>query len=391
MNEADNRALALIVYGSYAPGGENHARLAFFAGEWRKGFILAARHSSDDDIGPGDELIEAWVLELPHPQEDRSSPQYEAWLSRLHDLWSALDAVMGKAVLRAGWQWCPKDTAETGSTSGDGTIMANIYLPRDRVADRVAEPTEAEETVPDEEPDLETLWLQTFSGERDDDHSHFIGLIRRAHPDRFEGMFGDLPDGGRFLERLKRLFADHRPLTQSMFLTGEENADFHPLARNARPRDVLIELARRDIAQRAGFLRARGKIGHAEALENLTFATGRPDHPEWEDAAAALDAFADEVRSSGPRRPSWLYCLKEACHGIAADYALQDWLMLFLLQPDLPQPKPKQRGGLISKLGLRREAPMLDLEPAYALWKAGGRYEIDGATCWVYEVERREG
>lgn len=389
MIEADNRALALIVYGSYAPGGENHGRLAFFAGQWRQGFILAARHSSEDDIGPGEDLIDAWVLEFPHPQEDRSSPQYEAWLSRLGDLWAALDAVMGKAMLRDGWQWCPRECNVTDD--GAGTVMANIYLPRERFARVVEEPSETPEPVPAEEADLESLWRQTFAGERDDDHGDFIGLIREADPDRFDDMFADLPDGGRFLERLKRLFADHRPLARSTPTTGEDNTDFHPLVRNARPRDVLVELARRDIAQRASFLRARGKTAHAEALENLTFTTGKPDHPDWEGAAAALDAFADELRSSGPRRPGWLYGLKEACHGIAADYALQDWLLLFLLQPDLPQPRPRPRGGLISKLGLRRDAPSLDLEPAYALWKAGGRYEIDGATCCVYEVERREG
>lgn len=405
-----NASSALIAYGSYAPGGENHARLAFFPGEWRKGYVLGTRHTSEDDIGPGHELIEAWVLEFPRPQADENSPEYQAWARRLSDVWTGLDNVMGAKMLRDSRPWWPE-----GSDIAIGAVglkVATIYLPRRRFADlpehgdqpqpqppeepapeMVAEPEPLVEAAPEEEHDLATLWRQTFSGERENDHGHFIGLIRDAHPDQFDALFADLPDSGRFLERLKRLFADHAPPKKSTGISGEENAGFraHPLVRNARPLDVLVELARRDIAQRAGFLRARDKTSHAEALENLTFVTGKPDHPEWENAGDALDAFADEVRYSGPKRPSWHYCLKEACHGIDAEYVLQDWLMLFLLQPDLPAPKPRPRAGLISRLGLRRESPTLDLEPAYSLWKAGGRYEIDGQKCCVYEVERREG
>lgn len=405
MSEANNRALALIVYGSYAPGGENHARLAFFAGEWRKGVVLGKRHTSDDDIGPGEDLIEAWLLELPHPKVDEKSPEYQAWARRLCDLWKGLDNVMGANRARDSRHWWPEGSDM--AIGAEGVKVANIYLPLKHFADLAEEPqskppeeadaggVSSPEPVRDVEDDLETLWRQTYTGEKENDYGRFIALLRHAHPDHFDALFGDLPDGGRFLERLKRLFSDHRLSWHSASSSDEEQADasshVHPLARNARPLEVLVELARRDIAQRAAFLRARGKTSHAEALENLTFVVGKPEHPEWEEAGDALDAFADEVRYSGPKRPGWHYCLKEACHGVTTDYVLQDWLMLFLLQPDLPQPKPRPRGGLISKLGLRREAPTLDLEPAYSLWKAGGRYEIDGATCCVYEVERREG
>ncbi|MEB2845684.1 hypothetical protein [Endobacterium cereale] len=406
MNEAKDASSALIAYGSYAPGGENHARLAFFAGEWRKGFVLGRRHMSDDDIGPGEDLIDAWVLEFPRPQADVNSPEYQAWARRLSDLWMGLDNVMGKKMARHSRPWWPEGvdiSADAGAAK-----MASIYLPLHRFDELVNQADESQPVPPaepepelvsepelatEEDFDLATLWRQTYTGEKENDHSHFIRLIKDTHSDQFDALFVDMPDGGRFLERLKRLFADHLPLKKSTQVLGEENSGFHvhPLARNARPMDVLVELARRDIAQRAGFLRARDKTSHAEALDNLTFVTGKPEHPEWEIAGDALDAFADEVRYSGPKRPSWHYGLKEACHGIDADYVLQDWLMLFLLQPDLPQPKPRPRGGLISRLGLRRESPSLDLEPAYSLWKAGGRYEIDGKKCCVYEVERREG
>ncbi|MDP9836170.1 hypothetical protein J2T09_000912 [Neorhizobium huautlense] len=410
MNEADNASSALIAYGSYAPGGENHARLAFFAGEWRKGFVLGTRHTSNDDIGPGEDLIDAWVLEFPRPQADGDSPEYQAWARRLADLWSGLDQVMGAKMVRDSRPWWPEGTEIV--VGAVGMKVATIYLPLHRFADRpepapqpqpeppeepaaevVSEPEPVAEAASEEAYDLATLWRQTFTGENENDHSQFITLIQETQPDQFAALFADLPDNGRFVERLKRLFSDHLPPKQSIQASDDANAGFHvhPLVRNARPLDVLVELARRDIAQRAGFLRARGKANHAEALENLTFVTGKPEHPEWEDAGDALDAFADEVRYSGPKRPSWHYCLKEACHGIAADYVLQDWLMLFLLQPDLPEPKPRPRTGLISRLGLRRESPTLDLEPAYSLWKAGGRYEIDGKKCCVYEVERREG
>lgn len=407
VNEADNSASALIAYGSYAPGGENHARLAFFPGEWRKGYVLGTRHTSADDIGPGEGLIDAWVLEFPRPQADVNSPEYQAWARRLSDLWKGLDNVMGANMARDSRPWWPEGSAiDVGAA---GMKVANIYLPLRRFADHlekqqpqpsaevppalVAEPERDPQALQDEQHDLEMLWRQTFTGEQESDHSHFLALIGQAHPDRFDALFGDLPDGGRFLERLKRLYTDHWPATQTEPAAEGEHAGFEarPLLRNARPLDVLVELARRDIAQRAGFLRARGKTTHADALDELTFVTGKPEHPEWEDAGDAMDAFADEVRYSGPKRPSWHYSLKEACHGIAADYVLQDWLMLFLLQPDLPEPKPRPRAGLISRLGLRRESPSLDLEPAYSLWKAGGRYEIDGKNCCVYEVERHEG
>ncbi|MGE7367674.1 hypothetical protein ACQKKX_01195 [Neorhizobium sp. NPDC001467] len=424
-SEADNARAALIVHGSYAPGGENHSRLAFFPGAWRKGFVLGARQTSGDDIAPGQEPVEAWLLDFPRPQADRQSAQYQAWARRLSDLWAGLDAVMGKSMARDIRPWWPEghqviegvagfsesETANDETASGertcdgspgrvDGMTLATIYLPLHRVAERAdifqqdaADVGQAqtdggaeEVLARAKEDDLETQWRQTFTGAAEHDHSQFIGLIKDADPDRLDSLFGDLPDGGRFLERLKRLLADHMPRERRTL-----SAEVQPLARNSRPLEVLVELARRDIAQRAGFLHARGKASHAEALENLTFVTGKPDNPEWERAADALDAFADEIRSSGPRRPAWHYCLKDACHGIASDYVLQDWLMLFLLQPDLPQPRPRPRGGLISRLGLRRGSPSLDLEPAYSLWKAGGRYEIDGDRCCVYEVERRDG
>ncbi len=382
VNEADNRALALIAYGSYAPGGENHARLSFFSGEWRKGFVLGTRHTSDDDIGPGEDLIDAWVLELPHPQEDLSSRQNKAWLFRLHDLWMALDAVMGEGMVRDSWQWCPKDSSATDDAAG--TVMANIYLPRERFQKLAYR---SEQLHPWYEDNLEQLWRQVYKSEKKYDASHFSALIRDSNPERFDYLFERIKDGGQFLERLRRLFDDHQRDGSGILPPGSDR--LYPLVRNARPAAVLLELARRDIAQRAAFFRASGWEDEAEMLENLTFVNGKPERPT-EETVQLAESF-DSALWTEHWRSHWEYCLAEACNGIAADQTLQHWLMLFLLQPDLPQPKPRPRGGLISRLGLRRESPSLDLEPAYSLWKAGGRYEIDGKRCCVYEAERREG
>ncbi|MEB2845685.1 hypothetical protein GAO09_29425 [Rhizobiales bacterium RZME27] len=386
MNEANNGCSALIVYGSHAPGGENHTRLASLDGVWRKGFVQGTRHASDDDIGPGNDLIEAWVLEFTRPQADLYSAEYEAWARGLYDIWMKLDSVMGTGTARDSRQWWPEGSNAIAGTAG--MKVANIYLSLQRFPDLA---NRDEQPHPDDEYDLAKLWRQVLTGEKKYDSSHFIALIKDAHPDSFDAMFGDLPDGGRFLERLKRLFVDHQLNGPSMLTPGGQNFYHYvyPLARNARPLEELVELGRKDIAQCAGVLRASGKTDHAAVLEKLTFVADKRENPAPSAAEQAMEEFADDLCYSGPTRPRWHYCLGEACYGIAADYVLKRWLMLFLFQPSPPQPRPT--GGLLSLLRLRRLPLPLDLEPSYALWKAGGRYDFDGNTCFVYEVERREG
>ncbi|MGC4062323.1 MAG: hypothetical protein QM749_16345 [Aquabacterium sp.] len=58
----------------------------------------------------------------------------------------------------------------------------------------------------------------------------------------------------------------------------------------------------------------------------------------------------------------WMYCLSEACYGIAASFELAHWLMS------------------------QWHTVVFDFEPVYDIWKSGGTYEVIGDTCMYSEV-----
>jgi hypothetical protein len=366
MTAPNNLCAVLIAYGSHAPGGANHRVYAALPGAWRKGFIHQTCHEAPDDIGPGQQhLIDAWLLELPGQGVEMFTPAYEALARERHELWTGLDAAMGAGWRRTEMRWWPEGALPV--VAEGGMLVANIHVPVQRFTYLA---NQDDVPHPDEEDDIEKLWHRVRRGEKNYDGSHFIALIKDAQPAQLDGMFGELPRSGEFLARLKRLFNDHLLSETSVLWDGGERSCLYvcPLQRNALPQPALIELARQDIGQRVAFLRQRGFHAEADVLARLRFEHARPDDPVFEPAAAAMESCEDELRYAGPDRPRWMYCLREACYGIAASFELQDWLML----------------------ALRESVPDFDLEPAYRLWKAGGAWVLDGETCCVHEVARRQ-
>ncbi|MCR6476032.1 hypothetical protein NU688_07685 [Variovorax sp. ZS18.2.2] len=386
MTVPNNHSSVLIAYGSHAPGGANHHVYASLPGKWRKGFINQICHEAPDDIGPEEgHLIEAWLLELPGKNVEMYTPEYEARKRTLHDIWTGLDAAIGPEWGRTGMRWWPEGSEPLAGANG--MLVANIHVPLDRFA-YLADPDDVPH--PDDADDIVKLWQQVKRGEKEYDWSHFLALIKDAQPAEFDHLFGDLPNSGEFLSRLKQLFADHLLSEASVLTDGEERFYWYvcPLQRNALPMSALVELAKQDIAQRVAFLRRRDLDAEADVLARLRFEPGNPDDPAYEPAAAAMDRFDDELRHTDQDRPHWMYCLKEACYGIAASFVLRDWLMLAMNVEFLRPARAPQ--GILGTLGLRKGEPAFDLEPAYRLWKAGGKYVLDGATCFVHEVDRRQ-
>lgn len=384
MSAPNNRSSQLIAYGSAAPGGARHGVFAPLPGAWRRGFIQATRHDDPDDIGPGEgDLVEAWLLELQTSAADEGSPEHQAWRRDRHERWIALDAAMGAAWGRDERSWWPEGANPVRGSAGQR--IGNVYLPLARfpyLANRDDVPH------PDDEDDLPKLWGQVKRGEKRYDWSIFISLIKDARPDEFDALFGDLPGGAEFLSRLRRLFEDHRLSETSVLTDGGPRFYWYvyPLERNALPMPALLDLAREDIAQRAGFLRRHGKAEEAEILGRLRFTEGKAEDPQWEPAGAAMEEYDDVLSSAERDRPRWKYCLGEACYGIAASFELKNWLMLALNERALARPA----GGLLASLWQRRSGAVFDLEPSYRLWKAGGHYVLDGETCRVHAVERRK-
>ncbi len=82
-----------LIYGSLAPGGPNHQKLAEIAGSWTRGWLN------------GELVASGWGASLGYPALcwNASGPRVEAWLLRSEDLplhWDNLDAFEGPGYLR---------------------------------------------------------------------------------------------------------------------------------------------------------------------------------------------------------------------------------------------------------------------------------------------------
>jgi hypothetical protein len=357
----NNACNTLIVYGSYVPGAENHSVFSTLPGEWKKGKILCGLIDPPDGIGPGEnDEVEAWTIEFSDCQAELFTPEYEQQKRLLHDRWTALDRGMGHGWARSQSRWWPEGSDPV--VGANGMIVVNIYVPLKNypyLADQEDVPS------PDEEDDLHGMWSQVKARSKRYDSSLFISLIKDATPDQYGELFGDLPGGDEFISKLLRFYRDHRKGSGNLLWDGEsESFSLYvcPLEKHALTPDDLIDLVRADVANRAALLRTAGLDNEAESVEALTFAFGRP-HPAQsvdETAADALDQAEDIISESQVVDDHWIYCLAEACYGIAASYVLARWLMSHWYRVDF------------------------DFEPTYGIWKAGGGYEVSGDTCHVY-------
>lgn len=357
----NNVCSVLIVYGSYAPGGENHRIFSGLPGEWKKGKILCDLIYPPDGIGPGEiDEVEAWTIEFSDCQAELFTPEWETQERLLYERWTALDRAMGAGWARDQKRWWPEESEPVAGKNG--MIVVNIYLPLKYfpyLKDREDVPS------PDEEDDLHALWNQVKGRKKRYEASRFIALIKDATPEEYAGLFGDLPGGEELIKKLQHFYQEHRKGGGNLLWDGESeyfSLYVSPLEKHALPESGLIYLVKADTASRAALLRTAGFSEEAASVDALSFAFGKPEPAKSFDspAADALAHASDIILESPVVDDHWFYCLKEACLGIAASQDLADWLMSHWY-------------------GLH-----VDFEPAYGIWKAGGRYEIVGDTCHVY-------
>jgi hypothetical protein len=361
--KVNNVCSTLIAYGSYVPGAKNHSVFGGLPGKWKKGKILCDLLDPPDGIGPDEnDEVEAWTIEFSDCQAELFTPEYEMEKRVLYDRWMALDRAMGHAWARDQRRWWPEESDPVAGENG--MIVVNIYVPVKNfpyLMNRQDVPS------PDEEDDLHGLWSQVKAGKKRYDWSVFIALIKDATPDQYSELFGDLPGGTEFIRKLHRFYQEHQKGSGNLLWDGE--SEFFslyvcPLEKYALAQDDLIHLVKADVANHARYLRTAGFDNEAQSLEALTFESGKPPPAQSVDqtAAEALDHAKDIISTSMSVvvDDHWIYCLNEACYGIAACYDLAHWLMSHWY------------------------AVEGDFEPAYGIWKAGGRYEFVGDTCYVY-------
>lgn len=354
----------LIVFGSYAPGGENHSVFSKLPGTWKKGKILCSMMDPPDGIGPGEHNeVEAWTIEFSDCRAEIFTPEWETQRRLLHNRWTELDSKMGPEWARDSTRWWPEHCDPV--VGQNGMIVVNIYVPLQYfpyLKDREDVPS------PDEEADIFGMWTAVKTRRKRYDWSCFLGLIKDATPDQYEELFGDLTHGVEFIRKLRRFYQEHQKGSGNLLWDGKsEYSSLYvcPLAKNALGKDALMSLVRADFANRAKLLRTMGHEVEAESLETLTFAFGKPQiaRPDESSSAAALCDVGDMIAESNVVSEHWFYCLEEACYGIAASYDLARWLMSQWYSVDF------------------------DFEPAYGFWKGGGVYEIVGDTCHVYRID----
>ncbi len=130
--EPNNICRALIVYGSYAPGGENHHLVADLPGKWQQGQILATKIGRDELASGESDIVDAWMIEFSDCNADMFTPEWEAQKTLLLERWKQLDLNMGEQWARTTRRWWPESHAQKPSeleAGKNGMVVVNIYLP----------------------------------------------------------------------------------------------------------------------------------------------------------------------------------------------------------------------------------------------------------------------
>ncbi len=359
---------SLIAIGSYAPGQANHDRFADLPGRWIKGTIVAELVSPPDDVGPAErEPIEAWVIRFADCDAEMFTPEGRAQERMLKERWAELDRRMGERWGRETFRWWPEGVETTPGCPG--MIVVNMYVPIEHFDYLAHRPEE-----PDPGLSVEEQWFQVKRGESQLDSAHFLGLLKDATIDAADELFGDLPGGPEFVAKWCRFVRDHAMFEGSLLRTSAEAMALYvqPLERNALPPEVLVALAEQDRDQRAELLQGAGELALAEVLAGVEVVwsdseadpEADPEASSEHPATEALERVDDYLVELCPD-DHWYFCLMEAAYGVAAEFPLRDWLMATWL--DLP----------------------VDLEPAYQLWRAGGRVRLVEGRLRVTEARRR--
>ncbi len=130
--EPNNICRALIVYGSYAPGGENHHLVADLPGKWQQGQILATQIGADELASGESDIVDAWMIEFSDCNAGMFTPEWEAQKILLLERWKQLDLRMGEQWARTTRRWWPESHAQKPSeleAGKNGMVVVNIYLP----------------------------------------------------------------------------------------------------------------------------------------------------------------------------------------------------------------------------------------------------------------------
>jgi hypothetical protein len=155
------------------------------------------------------------------------------------------------------------------------------------------------------------------------------------------------------------------------YLLKQTNEGFYlyavPKPEHAISSNQAIEIVTKDIQQKYSIMENRGHKTESTLLKKIDFEVGK--YPETNSENHETEDAFDEVNelinaSSYNLKDHWKYCLSEACYGIAANYAVRDFLMSDFY-------------GINYNFDL-----------PYQLWKGGWKYKIHETTCYVLKNEK---
>lgn len=184
--------------------------------------------------------------------------------------------------------------------------------------------------------DPKLIWQHTISGEKNFDSCDFLGSIKdlSSLPDWREAFIG-LENSDMFLDRLAAFFGHNGDLSPDE--NGRQSLYFSPKTTGTTP-EKCVELAKQYLEESAKVSRFSDESDWndeedwPERLSTLPVEWIKPDHGIEIDRNNAFASYLYEIWSevySDNSKP-WShvhYCLSEGCYGIAADYALQRYLM----------------------------------------------------------------
>lgn len=360
---------ALVVYGSFAPGGVDHHKLGFLPGVWVKGGVHARPAGKFRDVMRGFWrgepdchqvqfggiwVMPAWMIKFADDSNLHSWDEgYAEWNHVQRERWKQLDAIFGEEMRRVSEPWWP-------ASGPRQSYLVNIYQsialhPKVYKEDPIH---------PDDKHDTRRLWDQTVRGERRYETYTFMGFINDLDPSEFEDVFGQLPHSEGFIEKLRMVFEEQT----------EEGSEHPSLTPDGRSRYVIpikgsltdgqiLELVRQDVERRLAFVLAHEPQwveSEVDQIAKLRYEFGTPPAGREDDDLDLRDHYGDLIIKAEPD-DHWFGCLAEACYTIATSNELRDWLLADWL--------------------IMRPA---GLEIGYVLWQENISYLIQNGVCRVY-------